>query len=107
MPAGRSTGPIWSKKTKGPTIRRLAKGRTRPTSTPPGPRQRRRRSIKSSIMDPPEGAKPHRRQVTRTALTPTPTQPPPPHHPPAPPQPAPRPPGPPPPTPPPPPHPPP
>ncbi len=30
-----SAGPMWSKKTKGPTIRRAANGSTRPTSKPP------------------------------------------------------------------------
>ena len=47
-PADMSTGPMWSKKAKGPTMRRLAKGRTRPTSKPP--RSLRRWSMTSSII---------------------------------------------------------
>src|SRR5690606_32205929 len=47
-PGARSSGPIWSKKMNGPTMRRFANGSTRPTSMPP-PRLRRRCSI-TSIM---------------------------------------------------------
>src|SRR5688500_10631836 len=47
-PAGKSTGPMWSKNTNGPTMRRLAKGSTRPTSNPP--RSRRRWLMTISIM---------------------------------------------------------
>ena len=44
-----TTGPKWSKKMKGPTIRRLVNGSTRPTSKPP--RSRLRWSITSSIIN--------------------------------------------------------
>src|SRR3954469_23107527 len=48
MPCAKSTGPIRSKNTNGPTMRRFAKGSTRPTSKPP--RSRRRASMTRSIM---------------------------------------------------------
>src|SRR6516225_3205745 len=47
-PAGMSSGPMWSKNTNGPTLRRLANGSTRPTSKPP--RSRCRASISISII---------------------------------------------------------
>jgi len=47
-PRGISTGPMWSKKMNGPTIRRFACGSTRATSKPP--RSRRRASMTSSII---------------------------------------------------------
>ena len=46
-PAGICAGPMWSKKTKGPTLRRRMKGKSRPTSNPP--KSLRRASISSSI----------------------------------------------------------
>src|SRR3546814_7321 len=48
MPGANAMGPIWSKKMKGPTMRRRATGSTRPTSNPP--RSRRRCSMTSWII---------------------------------------------------------
>jgi hypothetical protein len=48
-PGRKSAGPMWSRKMKGPTIRRWAKGSTRPTSRP-SPRSLRRPSKTISIM---------------------------------------------------------
>src|SRR5690606_40757511 len=47
-PGARSLGPMRSKKMYGPTMRRFAKGSTRPTSK--APRSRRRGGMSSSIM---------------------------------------------------------
>src|SRR5512139_1230315 len=48
MPGGKSTGPISSKNTNGPTMRRRGCGSRRPTSKPP--RSRRRCSMTASII---------------------------------------------------------
>src|SRR6185437_16959204 len=40
LPGAKSAGPIWSRKTKGPTMRRSAAGRTRATVNPPRSRGR-------------------------------------------------------------------
>src|SRR6185436_5489676 len=45
---GNRMGPIWSKKMKGPIMRRLAKGRTRPTSKAPSDRRRASMIISST-----------------------------------------------------------